>query len=238
MCQADIQAAADVTCQTGRALKRQLQRQRRKLFRAARNEQPSQASNCDQDSCASTRASDDESPARLALGAQVVRLCVRNTFFDVPDDTSSSDEDDVELLRAGSLPAPMFATSESFEEFRRSYRRFRLGGHDGAKGEASAPKSSCDWITLSPLEQSEPASSPEVEAQCSTACPVDMSACQPQSRCSELASTEEPALQTPARARKRQQQRERRRFFRAEKKLHEPSQCNQLPDDASCVLLS
>lgn len=113
-----------------RAAKRQRGRERRKFFKAAahaavlaqeENRVPAEEQ---QATCFEARAA--------ALAAEV-RLVVRKTFFEVDsEDSSSSADSEIDL------PPALFSTTPEVNEWRRDYRRFRLGHHQGAKGEVTA----------------------------------------------------------------------------------------------------
>jgi hypothetical protein len=200
-------------------LKRQLQRDRRRFFRAAKNVVSTEdVSHSGVDDSSSARTSDDDAPlAPISNRTQETRLIVRNTFFD--GDTSGSEEDELEVSE---LPTAEFGATDEFEEFRRAYRRFRLGYHRGAKGEASAPKRNFECLILAPLEQSDDTS---VSDECSDTCtPADSE------------EGEQHAQQLPARALKRQRQRERRRFFRAENKAKTAVQDSARPVELQPML--
>jgi len=117
-----------------RAAKRQRGRERRKMFKAAAR------ADADILEDASDDGSADADRQRAALGfegrvddlATQVKLVVKNTFFDVAI-SEDSDSDDSE----SSLPMAFFKTNSEIDCWRRDYRRFRLGHHQGAKGEVT-----------------------------------------------------------------------------------------------------
>jgi len=118
-----------------RAAKRQRGRERRKLYKAAAH-----VTKCLEGPADHTRVSGYDSPssqssygsasfeARAAAVNAQVKLVVKSTFFDVELEDASSD-DDVQL------PSAFFETTAEIDGWRRDYRRFRLGHHQGAKGE-------------------------------------------------------------------------------------------------------
>lgn len=123
-----------------RAAKRQRGRERRKMYKAlahaAKLENDCAASQSDE-----TRSTTDESvsdkdkqaldfEARAAAVTAELKLVVKHTFFDVCIDSEDSSSDD-EI----SLPPAFFKTTKAIDGWRRDYRRFRLGHHQGAKGE-------------------------------------------------------------------------------------------------------
>mmetsp|Transcript_58687 Transcript_58687/g.102723 ORF Transcript_58687/g.102723 Transcript_58687/m.102723 type:complete len:222 (-) Transcript_58687:89-754(-) len=94
----------------GRAAKRQRGRERRKMYKALKR----------------LEAGFEE---RAATVAAELKLVVRGTFFDVL-------EEDVESQVP--LPVPFFETTKEIDQWRRDYRRFRMGHHQGAKGEITS----------------------------------------------------------------------------------------------------
>jgi hypothetical protein len=65
--------------------------------------------------------------ARAAAVASELKLVVKDTFYDVEE--SSSSDSEIEL------PPAFFKTTEEIDGWRRDYRKYRLGHHQGAKGE-------------------------------------------------------------------------------------------------------
>lgn len=111
-----------------RAAKRQRGRERRKLYKAAAH-----ASKCLEAPADHKRVSGYDSPiggfeARAAAVNAQIKLVVKSTFFDVELEDASTD-DEVQL------PSAFFETTPEIDGWRRDYRRFRLGHHQGAKGE-------------------------------------------------------------------------------------------------------
>lgn len=108
-----------------RAAKRLRCRERRRLFKEAARS-----------AAAGERATADLAQsfeAHAAAVAAEVRLVVKKTFFEVDsEDSASSDGGDIEL------PPALFETTREVDEWRRGYRRFRLGHHQGARGELAA----------------------------------------------------------------------------------------------------
>lgn len=94
----------------GRAAKRQRGRERRKMYKALRR----------------LEAGFEERAATLA--AQV-KLVVRKTFFEFLEEDSES-----QVL----LPVAFVETTKEIDQWRRDYRRFRMGHHQGAKGEITS----------------------------------------------------------------------------------------------------
>jgi len=120
-----------------RAAKRQRGRERRKLFKAAARA----AGGLEADTERARQNSGFED--RVDALAGEVKLVVKNTFFDVCiSEDSSSDESEV------ALPATFFKTTSEIDGWRRDYRRFRLGHHQGAKGEVTEKDFSRDSLAL------------------------------------------------------------------------------------------
>jgi len=70
--------------------------------------------------------------ARAAAVNAEVKLIVKGTFFEVElEESSSSSDEEIQL------PEAFFKTTDEIDGWRRDYRRFRLGHHQGAKGEVS-----------------------------------------------------------------------------------------------------
>jgi hypothetical protein len=67
--------------------------------------------------------------ARAAAVNAEFKLVVNRTFFDIELEDTSSSDDEVQL------PEAFFKTTREIDGWRRDYRRFRLGHHQGAKGE-------------------------------------------------------------------------------------------------------
>jgi len=107
-----------------RAAKRQRGRERRKMYKALAHEEKSVE---DRDVKAL-----EGFEARAATVASQVKLVVNRTFFEVESAEESSSEEDVQL------PPSFFQTTTEIDTWRRDYRRFRLGHHQGAKGEVTA----------------------------------------------------------------------------------------------------
>lgn len=123
-----IDSASKARKQTGgRAAKRQRGRERRKLYKALRK----------------LETGFDE---RYAAVATELKLVVKSTFYDVSDQANEVTESEVPL------PAPFFPTTKEFDQWRREYRRFRLGHHHGAKGEVTSELFHADcalqWLDL------------------------------------------------------------------------------------------
>mmetsp|Transcript_160019 Transcript_160019/g.282130 ORF Transcript_160019/g.282130 Transcript_160019/m.282130 type:complete len:226 (-) Transcript_160019:185-862(-) len=93
----------------GRAAKRQRGRERRKMYKALKR----------------LESGFEE---RAAAVATELKLVVKSTFVDVLDD-------DAKIEVEVPLPAPLFETTKEIDQFRRDYRRFRMGHHQGARGE-------------------------------------------------------------------------------------------------------
>jgi len=104
-----------------RAAKRQRGRERRKLYKAAAHVSRCLESERDRLALAFE--------ARTQRVAEVMRLVVNQTFVDVV----AEDSDEDEIL----LPEAFFASTPEIDSWRRDYRRFRLGQHQGAKGEVT-----------------------------------------------------------------------------------------------------
>jgi hypothetical protein len=122
-----------------RAAKRQRGRERRKHFKALARE-PDHP--CSETTRATLTRNFEE---RAAAVASEVKLVVKSTFFDVSEDEASSSENDVPL------PASFRPTTREIDQWRRDYRRFRLGHHQGAKGEVSklpATENALPWLDL------------------------------------------------------------------------------------------
>jgi len=125
---------------TSRAAKRQRGRDRRRQGRA---EQRMTAASMAVENVVVTPIAVTPSPRALATPlleppADVVsctRIVVKRTFIDV-ELGESSDED---LGIESPLTSPLDPRNDNaeFDEWRRAYRRFRLGHHKGAKGEAT-----------------------------------------------------------------------------------------------------
>jgi hypothetical protein len=107
-----------------RAAKRQRGRERRKMFRAA-----AQAGN-QINSETSLATLTQKFDGRAAAVSAEVKLVVNRTFFDVCEEDEMSDDN------VAPLPAPFFETTREIDQYRREYRRFRLGYHQGAKCES------------------------------------------------------------------------------------------------------
>jgi hypothetical protein len=111
-----------------RAAKRQRGRERRKMYRAAAHATK----------CLEIEVVEKEKQVALdfeATHAAVsveLKLVVKNTFFDYASEDVSSEDEQIPL------PAAFIETTEETDEWRRNYRRFRLGHHNGSKGELSA----------------------------------------------------------------------------------------------------
>jgi len=93
-----------------------------------------------QNRCIAVSPQSDRSELTLSFDARVARdeikLVVRKTFIeaevdDIGVDSIEINEHDV------ILPEALFNTSEDFNEWRQAYRKFRLGYHLGARGEAT-----------------------------------------------------------------------------------------------------
>jgi hypothetical protein len=80
--------------------------------------------------------------AKAAAVSVGIKLVVKHTFFDV-EDTSEDSSSEEEI----SLPAAFFKTTEEIDGWRRDYRKFRLGHHQGAKGEVRAQDLALDRRT-------------------------------------------------------------------------------------------
>lgn len=116
-----------------RAAKRQRGRERRKFFRAetqraAAEERAALA----QAETASALPESEGFDAKFAAVAAEVKLVVKKTFFEV--DVEDSDSSESSMLE---LPPALFNSTPEVDEWRRAYRRFRLGYHQGATGEFS-----------------------------------------------------------------------------------------------------
>jgi hypothetical protein len=177
--QIDKMSAEVKSVQTpARALKRQLQRERR---RTARTEKAALASECADEALeCMTTASTTASPASPPVESEQVinhnnndaihavieaaatrlkyvhagmKVSVKHTFIDVSFDEEESDEEGGSTSSRDALnddmPLAQFETTAEFEEFRRAYRRFRLGHHQGAKGEFASPKGAGDFLDVS-----------------------------------------------------------------------------------------
>lgn len=112
-----------------RAAKRQRGRERRKMYRALAHASK----------CLEIEVVEKEKQAALEFEAThraeprvEHNLVVKNTFFDYACEDLSSEDDQI------SLPAAFIETTEETDEWRRNYRRFRLGYHNGAKGEVTS----------------------------------------------------------------------------------------------------
>jgi hypothetical protein len=155
---------------------------------------------------------------------------VKHTFVDVEDDEDlpMPIRNGVQLtasnLKVFDLPAAQFKTTPEFDEWRREYRKFRLGFFKGAKGEASSPKgaSSCplDIQSISTrysdcLEANSDASDSDNFSRRPTRVPSDQSTVHDSDEGVALNAKEDVYQQTPSRAMKRQRQRERRRMGKA-----------------------
>jgi len=97
-----------------------------------------------------TRASSSsEAPASrvassTAQGFWQTRLVVKHTFIDVDDEDTEQGNEEI------SIPAATFETNTELEGWRRAYRKFRLGSHRGAKGEAFSivKENGIAWVDL------------------------------------------------------------------------------------------
>lgn len=107
-----------------RAAKRQRGRERRKLYRAQAHELK-----CIE---AARERQEEEFAERQAALAAEMKLVVKNTFYDV-DDSEEDCSQEVEIH----LPPAIFNSTGEIDEWRKDYRRFRLGHHHGAKGEVN-----------------------------------------------------------------------------------------------------
>mmetsp|Transcript_92116 Transcript_92116/g.168998 ORF Transcript_92116/g.168998 Transcript_92116/m.168998 type:complete len:151 (-) Transcript_92116:191-643(-) len=96
----------------GRAAKRQRGRERRKMYKALKR----------------LESGFEE---RAAAVATELKLVVKSTFVDVLDD-------DAKIEVEVPLPAPLFETTKEIDQFRRDYRRFRMGHHHGAKADITS----------------------------------------------------------------------------------------------------
>jgi hypothetical protein len=108
-----------------RAAKRQRGRERRKMFKAEAKLQNQ----------AGVGAPQSEKSRKFEVLAAVVAaespLVVRRTFVDVDEPTDSFNED-------VNLPTSFFKSTKEIDEWRRDYRKFRMGHHQGAKGEITS----------------------------------------------------------------------------------------------------
>lgn len=126
-----------------RAAKRQRGRERRKFYKALAHASAYQVLDT-QASSETTECQESsqecllENPtihfeARAAAVAAEVKLVVKGTFLEVElSDDASSDDNDI------SLPEAFFKTNAQIDGWRRDYRRFRLGHHQGAQGEVTS----------------------------------------------------------------------------------------------------
>lgn len=123
-----------------RAAKRQRGRERRKFFKAA-----AQASKLLEEQADREKMTVGFEERAAAVAAEC-KLVVKKTFFEVnADDSSSSSDFESEIH----LPSAFFKSTREIDEWRRCYRRFRLGHHQGAKGELTvASLSSCSISAL------------------------------------------------------------------------------------------
>jgi len=147
-----------------RAVKRQRGRERRKFFKALEVtnktlEEEAQTSGMQDDmssvcsrtssSCSTHASSKDTQVSDFQARAEAVaterKLVLKNTFFDVEESAESSFEEEAIVL-----PEAFFKTTIEIDDWRRDYRRFRLGHHQGAKGEVNQKDFSMD--TLSGLD--------------------------------------------------------------------------------------
>lgn len=135
----ELQAEEQNKC--GRAAKRVRCRERRKLFKTLAREQKAfeedaHASQDDSGSTCSTAASSQDVQAlefqvRLEAAAADIKLVIKNTSYDV-EEAVESDEDEIVL------PPALFKTTSEIDDWRRQYRKFRLGYFRRAKGEVAA----------------------------------------------------------------------------------------------------
>lgn len=124
-----------------RAAKRQRGRERRKLYKAlAHAGKGSDTVEAQREN----RSSDFD--ARAAAVASELKLVVKRTFFDVDTEDLSSSEDEIPL------PPAFIKTTVEIDEWRRDYRRFRLGHRQGAKGEITDIQVSEESLTLLGLD--------------------------------------------------------------------------------------
>jgi len=108
-----------------RAAKRQRGRERRKMYKALAHASKGLEVQAEREKLA------QGFEARAAAVAAEVRVVVKNTFFDV--DVEESETSDEEIA----LPPAFFKTTREIDAWRRDYRKFRLGHHQGAKGEVT-----------------------------------------------------------------------------------------------------
>jgi len=113
-----------------RAAKRQRGRERRKLYKAAAHTTRGLEAPANHKKVCGYDSPIGGFEARAAAVNAQIKLVVNRTFFDVELEDSSSD-DDVHL------PEAFFETTREIDGWRRDYRRFRLGHHQGAKGEVT-----------------------------------------------------------------------------------------------------
>jgi len=117
-----------------RAAKRQRGRERRKMYRAVAHESKCLEAEAEHEQAAIRAHAVGYSgfEARAAAVAAEFKLVVKHTFFDVDESEDLSSEDD-----RLPLPPTFFKSTGEIDEWRRDYRRFRLGHHHGAKGEVT-----------------------------------------------------------------------------------------------------
>eukprot|EP00928_Gymnodinium_smaydae_P011918 TRINITY_DN14356_c0_g3_i2.p1 TRINITY_DN14356_c0_g3~~TRINITY_DN14356_c0_g3_i2.p1 ORF type:complete len:318 (-),score=72.53 TRINITY_DN14356_c0_g3_i2:208-1119(-) len=102
---------------------------------ASRNSSPSRPQSSSGRSSSSTPPLSPEQAGDAAFQAPTSKVTVKHTFIDIED----LDTDDDASPKEQALPAPTasLGLGADFDEYRRAYRRFRLGHHRGARGEAA-----------------------------------------------------------------------------------------------------
>eukprot|EP00928_Gymnodinium_smaydae_P015902 TRINITY_DN15912_c0_g2_i1.p1 TRINITY_DN15912_c0_g2~~TRINITY_DN15912_c0_g2_i1.p1 ORF type:complete len:297 (+),score=54.67 TRINITY_DN15912_c0_g2_i1:50-940(+) len=104
---------------------------------SSRNSSPSRARSMSGRSSASTATLSPSPAGDAAFQALVSKVTVKHTFIDIAD--LDTDYDDDSSPRQQPLPASdaFLGLGADFDEYRRAYRRFRLGHHKGARGEVA-----------------------------------------------------------------------------------------------------
>jgi hypothetical protein len=116
-----------------RAAKRQRGRERRKMYRASARLQKLSGEEVDSIETFIPEGAVDLSRKfdRLVAVVAELPLVVKRTFYEIEEPAASPREDIV-------LPAAFFKSTEEIDDWRRDYRRFRMGHHQGANLEITA----------------------------------------------------------------------------------------------------
>jgi len=170
----------------------------------------------------------DRFQQKVMAASEQLTLVVKNSFVDVEDSVDIEADMVCASAKDFQLPPAFLETTPEFDEWRLAYRRFRLGYHKGASGEAKAPRTLIGVFAAD--DSSDESSETEWSSECSadplksplssagtdsTSASLDSLPPSPSSASSEAGC---PPPASSSRAAKRQRQRERRRMGKAEAK--------------------